>query len=484
MRSHRIPLAALVIAAAVSSLTTAIPVTAAAATAAPATPFEPTPGSPSGGDPVFPTLGNGGYHVHHYSLDLRVGAPHATFPASVTIDAVATQSLSRFDLDFGGNTLRGVTVDGVKAKAERKGEKLVITPAKPIWHTDSFKVKVDYEADPNQKGLTQGWMVEPDGFVWSGQPAGAHTLFPCDDIPREKARFTFRVSAPSDETVVANGTLVGKKADVAAGRTTWSYSLRDPMATELAQVAVGHYTVVTAHGPHGLPIRSVVPTSDVAKVKPRLDQIPDHIAFVESLVGRYPFETYGVLAAPDKFHGALETQTLSLFSSARLQDPAQHIEPIMAHELAHQWFGDSVAPTDWSDVWLNEGHATWYEGLYAEHRGWGSFEARMKAAYHQSNTWRAKFGPPGRPTAKDFFSPDVYDGAALALFALRQKVGDHTFRRIEREWVADHRNGDADTAAYIHLASHVSGQDLTDFLAAWLYGAKVPPMPGHPDWKP
>lgn len=482
MRRHRTRIAALAILAATATLSTAIPAAATAPSLA-----EPTPGAPSKHDPVFPTLGNGGYDVRHYSLDLRIGAVHKPFPARVNITATATQSLSSFDLDLVGNTVNSVTVDGVQASYQRVGEKLVITPAKPIWRGDEFRVEVAYTADPNQTGSDHAWMTEPDGFVWSGQPAGAHALFPCDDVPSEKATFDFHISAPSDVTVVANGSLLDQHSK--DGSTDWTYSSRDPIATELAQVAVGHYTVVTSQGPHGLPLRSVVPTSDVAKLKDRLDHVADHIGWLEGQLGAYPFETYGVLAAPDKFHGALETQTLSLFSSKRLQDPEENVEPVMVHELAHQWFGDSVAPNDWSDVWLNEGHATWYEGTYSTYRGWkdpggaADFDGRMKVAYANSNTWRAKFGPPGRPTAKNFFNPDVYDGAALALYALRAKVGKHTFAEIERAWVKDHRNGHADTADYIHLASRLSGQDQTDFLAAWLYGATAPPMPGHPDWK-
>jgi aminopeptidase N len=481
MRRHRTRVAALAIVAAFTTLSTAIPATAGTRAAAGPSLAEPTPGAPSKHDPVFPTLGNGGYDVRHYSLDLRIGAVHQPFPASVRINATATQSLSSFDLDFAGNTITSLSVNGVTATYQRVAEKLVITPAKPIWHGDQFQVDVGYTADPTRTGGQHAWVSEPDGFVWSGQPAGAHELFPCDDVPSEKATFDFHVSAPSDLTVVANGSLVGQRSKDSV--TEWSYTSRDPIATELAQVAVGHYTVVTSPGPHGLPLRSVVPTSDVAKLKDRLDHVGDQVGWLEGQIGAYPFETYGVLAAPDTFHWALETQTLSLFSSKRLQDPEANIEPIMVHELAHQWFGDSVAPSDWSDVWLNEGHATWYEGTYATYRGWADFDARMKAAYASSNTWRAKFGPPGKPTAKDFFSPDVYDGAALALYALRAKVGKPTFAAIERAWVADHHNGHADTADYIHLASRLSGQDLTDFLADWLYGATVPPMPGHPDWK-
>jgi len=159
------------------------------------------------------------------------------------------------------------------------------------------------------------------------------------------------------------------------------------------------------------------------------------------------------------------------------------------HELAHQWFGDSVTPRTWDDLWLNEGHATWYEWLYGAERHGPPLESRVRAAYRQSDAWRKRFGPPARllpakPGNKiDIFRPSVYDGSAVVLYALRQKIGPADFAELEREWVALHRDGNASTADFTALASRVSGQDLTGFLKSWLYGAKTPRMPGHPGWR-
>lgn len=215
---------------------------------------------------------------------------------------------------------------------------------------------------------------------------------------------------------------------------------------------------------------------------------------MERKVGPYPFETYGVLIANATTGFELETQTLSLFEKPLFganQLPAWYVESVMVHELAHQWFGDSVSPRRWSDVWLNEAHATWYEALYAQERGdkRASLETRMHRAYQQSNGWRAEGGPPAAPKAPSpgqkisIFRPVVYDGSALVLYALRQKIGPAAFERLEREWVARHRDGVADTADFVQLASEVAGAPLTDFFQDWLYGDRTPPMPGHPDWR-
>jgi aminopeptidase N len=235
-----------------------------------------------------------------------------------------------------------------------------------------------------------------------------------------------------------------------------------------------------------------VPAKERERFESWLKKTPDQISWMEDKVGRYPFETYGLLIADADTGFELETQTISLFEGDLFTEPAfprWYVESIMVHELAHQWFGDSVSPRDWSDVWLNEGHATWYEALYAEEKAGKKLEERMKKAYGASDRWRAAGGPPAAPKAPDpgkkisIFRPNIYDGAALVLYALREEIGRPAFERLEREWVSRHEDGVASTADFIALAERISNRDLGEFFKAWLYGEKTPPMPGHPDWK-
>jgi aminopeptidase N len=239
-------------------------------------------------------------------------------------------------------------------------------------------------------------------------------------------------------------------------------------------------------------MRDVVPGTDAKALEPWLAKTPGQIAWMESKVGKYPFETYGVLMAQASTGFELETQTLSLFEKDLFTEPAYpkwYVESVMVHELSHQWFGDSVSPRTWSDVWLNEGHATWYEELYAEETAHRPMKDRMQAAYSASDRWREAGGPPARPKPPargqkiGIFRPNVYDGAALVLYALRQEIGRPAFERLERIWVREHQDSTATTADFVQLASTVSGRDLSGFFKAWLYDEKTPPMPGHPDWK-
>ncbi|MEU6394420.1 M1 family metallopeptidase [Streptomyces sp. NPDC046939] len=473
-------------------LTVAAALTLSAALTAPAAVSQaaadqPTPGAPGLGDPLFPLDGNGGYRVRHYTLDFDWRAPLTPFPASTTITATAEQALSRFDLDFAGNELRSVTVNGRPAQTRRDGDELVITPKSPLRKGGSFTVKVDYTADPTQIRHRDdaienyGWIPTPDGTVLYPQPNGAKMIFPSDDHPSRRAPLTFRVTTPAGLTAAANGKLVDRSVRP-DGRVRWTYDSEQPVAAQLVQLAIGRFQLIDSEGPEGLPLRDVVPDALVAPTQQYRDLTPAHLDWLRERLGPYPFDRYGVLVGDTDLGVALETQTLSLLPKADLLGTRVDAERDLVHELTHQWFGDSVALATWSDLWLSEGHARFYEREYSEEHGGDSFEAAMRTAYENHDQWRHDYGAPAEPTEPNLFKRMRYDGSALVLYALREEVGAGTFQRIERAWLTTYRGRAASTADFTALASKVAGRDLSGFLHPWLYGPKTPPMPGHPDW--
>jgi aminopeptidase N len=451
---------------------------------------KPRPGAAGIGDPLFPTLGNGGYEVVHYQIDLRyeTASPSQSLDGTVRMFARATQALSQLDVDFAGDSVGGVSIGDAPAAFVRDGEDLVITLPRPIARGELFVITVaDFVAIPKvpSAGILLGapFFLSQDGSAWAGQPGHAHQIFPCNDHPSNKATFSFRIDVPTGTTAVASGVDAG--VETANGRTIYSFEQREPMATELAQVAVGAFTVVPRTSSDGVIVRDVIPTRLLATLEPKLAVVTDHLTWLEDRLGGYPFPIYGSLVVQASLGFALESQTLSLYQSSFFSSSQASYGPIMVHELSHQWFGDSVAPARWSDVWQNEGHATWYERTFSNGPDSPAFVSFMRSLYASGDVFRANLGPVASPpsgNANSLFNSNVYNGGALALFALRQQVGDAAFQQIERTWVTRFRGLSATTDDFIALASEVSGQDVTEFLRDWLYGTITPPMPGHPDW--
>jgi aminopeptidase N len=472
-------------------------VLAVAALAAPAR--AASPGADGVHDRLFPQLGNGGYDVLHYDLDLRyaTSAPSQSIDGTVTILARATQSLSRLNLDFAGGGITDVTVNGRRAAWRRSGEELVITPKHALAKRARFVVRVShFTAAPTDPEVSTAFFVTPDGSATAPQPDLAHDIFPSNDHPSDKASFSFRFDVPSDVIAVASGFPTGYRRH--GGRAVWRYLQRQPMATQLVQLAVGKYDVRFGGIHRGVPIRDLTSPRLTAQLRPSLELQPSHLDWMRQWVGRYPFDIYGSLVVDTELGFALETQTLSLYDRVWFLDyPIDVWDPTMVHELAHSWFGDDVSVERWSDLWLSEGHASWYEFLYAEENGflegdtenypdetgYATVEELMRAVYAHGDEWRASDGPVALPTNADvLFAFNRYHGGALVLYALRQKVGARAFDRIERAWVARYGGESASTEDFIALASKVSGRDLGRFLRSWLYGTTTPSMPGHPDW--
>lgn len=438
-------------------------------------------GAVDAADALVPGAGNGGYDVARYDLDIEVSDDRRSITATATIEATATQDLSAFNLDLAGLTVGDVEVDGEAATIVHTDDELTVTPAQPVPDGDEFTVAVAYSgsprpvADPSAPG-TIGWLTAPSGTYVASEPTGAKGFFPANDHPSDKAVFDIAVTAADRDTVVANGVLASKES-AGSGRTRWAFTQTDPMATYLVQIAVGDYDVVESTSASGVPIRHAIVWGVPADRREVLDDTGPQLDFFESLFGPYPLDNYGLLVADSLPEFALETQTLTLLPAEWLEGGRESTSAVMAHELAHQWFGDSVTPQRWTDIWLNEGFATYGEWLWNDHVGARTLDAEVTATLGQVPRWREVFGPVAEPAPEFLFSPNQYGGAAVVLHALRLTVGDDVFFGILRTWATDFGGTSATTEDFEALATRRAGRDLTPFFDSWLRSTSVPPLP-------
>ncbi|MEV2256150.1 M1 family metallopeptidase [Streptomyces sp. NPDC050147] len=476
-RSARTTLrAATATAAAASALALVLPAHAA--------PFDPAPGADGVGDPLFPTLGNGGYDVRHYDLSFDFTPVTYDFTGTMKIKARATQDLSSFNLDVDSLAIEAVKVNGKKATwtiaPGRTGQELTVTPAGALRDHRAFDVELTYHGNGKTKPIGQpGWRYMSDGgFASAAQASRADTFAPVNDHPSDKATWSFHLTAPDGWTPGANGNLTGTRD--AGTDKTWDFSLKSPMAPELLGISVNKQAYAYGRGPHGVKLRHLIPEDQQAKYKPIAEETGGQLAWLEKTLGvRYPFDTYGVQIVRDGYSDALENQTLSLFGPSWFDRPTY--STTMVHELTHQWFGDSVTPTTWQDAWLNEGPAVYYAAVWADQKGFKTIEEKMRTAYAKLDAVRKTDGPPGKPTGLGGFN--IYDGAAVSLYALNQQIGQEKFDAVMKSWLTEHRHGNASTEDFIDNAVEVTGDDsVGTFLNHWLFDLDNPPMPGHPDW--
>ncbi|MFV2174494.1 M1 family metallopeptidase [Actinomadura sp. LOL_016] len=459
-----------------------------------------SPGADGVGDPYFPLEGNGGYDARHYSLDLAYDPEYDQLDGTVTITARATQNLSSFNLDLSGMDVESVTVDRRRARFERRGPELTITPRRGLRAGSTFRTTIVYGGVPQTIvgspivfGSPYGFLHTPDGAFVGAEPNGPRTWFPVNDHPSDKAAYDYTITVPEGLGAVANGVLVERRATTASfsrrpsatGANVFRWHEDGPMASYLTTIDIGRWETRSDRTPGG--IRNYTAVDPVL-----LETQPDAVEFFHDttaevtdawsrIFGAYPFSTTGAIADDARFNGeplgfSLETQGKPVYSAVR-------DESTIAHELAHQWFGNAVSPASWRHIWLNESFATWAEWYWAELRGERTVAEEARAVYaarpfpdrEGRPFWSVVTADPERDT---MFNARVYSGGAMALQFLRETIGHDTFMKLLRTWYATHKDGNATTAQFTALAEKVSGRNLDAFFEAWIHSPTKPALPG------
>jgi aminopeptidase N len=422
-------------------------------------------GAPGIGDPYFPEDGNGGIDVLSYDVHDGYRFSDRRLRGRTTVTLRTTEALTSFDLDF-LLPVRSVRLSTGAASFSRPDRhELRIHPARPLPTGTVLRATVAYSGHPGRVGWDgeRSWLADRHEVVAMNEPHMAPWWFPADDHPLDKARMDLHLTVHRGYQVIANGL----PADVRrhGDRTTYHWTGGGPMASYLTFFAAGRFHVErgTSHGlPWYVAVSRQLPADEQRAAMQTLRRAPEIVHWLQHTLGRYPFDSTGGLITALQPGFALETQTRPTF-------PAWVTQTTLVHELAHQWFGDSVAVRHWRDIWLNEGFATFMERLWTEEHGGQSVETWLRQTYAATpasgSFWNPDVADPG---PSHLFDWPVYERGALALQALRHRVGRAMFTRILRTWVADRRFGHGTVDQFEALAEQVSHRSLGGLFDAWL----------------
>ena len=354
---------------------------------------KPTAGAARSSDPYLPAHGNGGYRVEHYELDIDYKLAANRLTGRAVLTAVADTPLSRFSLDLSAFRVPRVLVDGQPAKFTQSrsprdsGSCTSRRPARSRAGSPSTCATVGNPTPVSSRWGDVGWDELTDGALVASQPIGAPSWFPCNDHPSDKATYRIAVTTAAPYTVAATGVLTARRRS--AGTRTWVYERAEPTASYLVSVQIGRYDeVVLAAGP--VPQVALLPARLRKNAARDLGRHPAIMTTLEGFFGPYPFANYQLVVTDDELDVPIEAQGMSIFGANHLDGRRTH-ERLVVHELAHQWFGNSLTIADWRHIWLNEGFATYAEWLWSEASG-----GRTAAAH--AREWHAqRGGEAGRP---------------------------------------------------------------------------------------
>ncbi|MHA7281349.1 M1 family metallopeptidase [Arthrobacter sp. TMS2-4] len=445
-------------------------------------------------DPYTPTNGSTSFQVDHYDLALDYRLATNRLSGRAVLAVTTRRGLHHVELDLQGLRTTRITSDTVRIRSfkDRAG-KLVVGFRDPVPAGATFRLDIRYEGNP--RPLTGiwgeiGWEELTDGALVAGQPTGAPSWFPCNDHPSQKAAYRIAVTTDAGYRAVCNGVLVSRVDR--SSRTTWTYEQAEPMATYLATVQIGRYALVALNDPAGpvvglpapgaqrapgtpVPLYAAVPPSLAPAAKVSLARQHQMMSVFEECFGPYPYPQYLVVVADDDLEIPLEAQTLSIIGRNHL-DQGWDAQRLIAHELAHQWFGNSVTAARWQDIWLHEGFACYAEWIWSEASGSTTADAHARSV-HQRLSRAPQDLVLADPGAVDMFDDRVYKRGALTLHALRKAAGDDAFFALLRSWSAEHRFGTATTADFIAFAVRaLPGAGVGDLLVPWLLSRPLPAL--------
>jgi aminopeptidase N len=407
--------------------------------------------------------------------------------AEITIVSLK-DSLAKIDFDFGELAVDSVTVNNQRAPYHRSAGLLNIEIENRLARGNSLVVVISYHGKPKDGLILSADKAGKPSAVGDNWPNRVHHWIPSLDHPSAKATVTFSVTVPARDLVVANGKL--DRVENASGMSrTWTYTESVPIPPYCMIIAVGDFARVEPEPQEITPLSYYVPQPDKGFAIQGFAVANPSLKFFSQTVAPYPYEKLALIVGATRF-GGMENSSAIVFASTlfntRPDDPAGgvfKIRPglrnVVAHEIAHQWFGDSVTGSTWADLWLSEGFADYFAGLFIQrYEGEATFQQYMKQEADSYFNYEKQTRTPIHDTiTEDLFkllNANNYQKGAWVLHMLRAELGDAEFFRGIRTYYEAHKHATATTDDLRAALETASGKDLKDCFASWIYGA------GHP----
>ncbi|MCB5286451.1 MAG: T9SS type A sorting domain-containing protein [Candidatus Cloacimonetes bacterium] len=429
-----------------------------------------------------------GFDVQKYTIELSIAQDPNTISGNVLAEVLAEEALPTLSYNLIGLTVSQVLVNGQAAIFTHQNGLVEIQVNKAAG--ESFSTQVFYSGSPQLSGdgYNIGMYIRPASIFTISDPDAGRYWWPCYDHPWDKAIVDLIITLRSDWKVAANG-LRESIVDNGDGTATTTWRGYHPMTTYLACITAANYMEIPQTAMQGeLPILNFVTPNQYNNALIDLASLPDIIDYYSQLFGDYPFEKYGNATVNMSTFGAMEHQTMTTLGNYIITGTGAY-ELVIAHELAHQWFGDAVSFLDFADVWLSEGFATYSEHLWTDKaQGWQAACDYVLTSYHNYYlSWESAANPATiyNPSFYNYFSPPSYEKAASVLHMLRLKLGDDEFFQVLQQYFQTYKHGNAITPEFQAVAEAVSGLDLEQFFAQWIYGKGIPTVDyciwHHPD---
>jgi aminopeptidase N len=441
-------------------------------------------------DPLPPTKN---YDLTHAKIHLRFDFDQHEVMGDVTEDiSIIQDNTTTLKIDSSELSISKVTINARPAVFKTGDDSIEITLPHPAKRGEHFVIGIEYTGHP-QKGL---YFVGPDKNypnrpkeIWSqGESEDTHFYIPIYDYPNDRLTTEMLLTVPADWLTISNGRLASVTA-ASGGLKTWDWVQSLPMSTYLISVVAGEFVEKTDVW-RGVPVEYVVPKGRQDTIGVTFARTKDMLSlFSDKLNFKYPWAKYAQSSVDDFVVGGMENASATTLTTSGLVNPqladeyTQGSDSLISHEMAHQWFGDTVTCKDWADIWLNEGFATYYEHLWTEaHYGQ---DAVAYEYWRDQNDWMSQgqlfTAPIVAYNTTDIldYEGNIYTKGGWVLHMLREKLGDEAFFRAMHDYLEANKSQNVVTADLVKAVEQSSGVSVEHFFQQWVYGAGAPKFQIH-----